>query len=212
MLKNILIAGLMSTTFSGVTIDSSFAATVTPIEEMQAGVYKLDDTHASLTWRVSHLGLSNYTARFTKFDADLTFDPTNPENSKVVAIIDPTSIETDYPNAEEKDFDKKLVEGEEWFNAPKFASIKFESTKIVKSSDSTGKMHGDLTFLGIKKPVTLDVKFNNAMEFQPFSKKPTLGFSANGTIKRSEWGFDTYVPNIGDEVEIIIEAEFVKQN
>ncbi|MEM7619926.1 MAG: YceI family protein [Pseudomonadota bacterium] len=183
----------------------------TPYKDMPKGVYNIDETHASVTWKVSHLGLSNYTARFTKFDADLTFDPAKPEDSKLVATIDPTSIATDYPYAEKKDFDKKLVEGKEWFNSKNFPKITFESSKIEKTGDNKGTMTGNLTFLGVSKPITFDVTFNGAMAQQPFSKKPTLGFSAEGTLKRSDWGMATYVPNIGDEVKVIIEAEFAKE-
>lgn len=186
------------------------ATAKTPIAEMPAGVYTLDETHASLIWKVSHLGLSDYTARFTSFDAELTFDPQNPENSKLVATVDPTSIETDYPYPEQKDFNQKLVTGEDWFNAGKFPQIRFESTSITKTGDTTGTITGNLTFLGVTKPLTLNATFNGAMKSQPFSKKPTMGFSATATMKRSEWGFDTYVPNIGDEVELLIEAEFAQ--
>ena len=75
-------------------------AQTTPYNEMPAGVYNLDETHAQLVWQVSHLGLSNYTARFTDFDADLIFDPEKPENSQLIATIDPTSIKTDFPYTE----------------------------------------------------------------------------------------------------------------
>ena len=180
----------------------------TVYQEMPAGVYKLDETHASLIWKVSHLGLSDYTARFTKFDADLTFDPENPENSSLTATVDPTSIKTDYPG--EKDFDKELVEKETWFNAGEYPEIKFVSTNVEKTGENTGIITGDLTFLGVTKPLTLDVTFNKALAKQPFSGKPTLGFSASGTLERSKWGMDTYVPNIGDTVELLIEAEFAK--
>ena len=182
----------------------------TDYKEMPAGVYHLDDTHASLTWKVSHLGLSDYTARFTDFDAKIAFDPKNPEKSRVTAAINPTSVETDYPNPETTDFDKELAEGEGWFNANAFPKITFTSTGIKRTGADTGVMTGNLTFLGVSKPVELDVKFNGAFAEQPFSKKPTLGFSASGSLKRSEWGMATYVPNIGDDVELLIEAEFAK--
>ncbi len=179
-------------------------------QDMPAGLYRLDKTHASLTWKVSHLGLSNYTARFTRFDAEIDFKPQAPENSRVMVTIDPTSIETDYPYPEKKDFDKKLVQKAEWFNATKFPEIKFTSTAIEMTGENTAIMTGDLTFLGVTKSLSFSVTFNGAMKKQPFSKKPTVGFSATGSLKRSEWGMATYVPNIGDEVMLLIEAEFAK--
>lgn len=183
----------------------------TPLAEMPAGLYTADPTHTSVTFKVSHIGLSNYTARFAKADAELTLDPADPIKSTLKATIDPASVRTDYPTPEEKDFDKKLAQDAEWFNAGKFPAITFTSTRIEKTGDKTGKITGDLTFLGVTKPVTLDVVFNGAYAKAPFSEVPALGFSATTTIKRSEWGFDTYVPNIGDDVQVLIETELHKK-
>ncbi len=177
--------------------------------DVPAGVYKLDPAHASLTWKISHLGLSNYTARFTKMTADLTFDPAKPESSAIKVSVDPKSIRTDYPFADKKDFDNSLSMGEEWFNAGQHPEITFTSTKVAMTGAKTAKVTGDLTLLGITKPVVLDVTLNNALREQPFAKKPALGFSATTGIKRSEFGMSKYVPMIGDEVQIIIEAEFL---
>lgn len=207
-MKNSLFRMLITASLSLLTANIAMAKDT--IADLPAGVYELDKTHASLTWKVSHLGLSNYTARFTRFDASVKLDPKDVTRSTVMASIDPTSIETDYPYPEKTDFDKKLITGADWFNTEKFPKIGFRSTKITMNSDNTGTMTGDLTFLGVTKPVTLDVVLNGAMKSQPFSKKPALGFSANGTIKRSDWGFSTYVPNIGDEVELLLEVEFGK--
>lgn len=204
LLTTTLIAGL------GAPVTSAHAQDMTPYADMPAGVYNIDQTHAQIIWQVSHLGLSDYTARFSEFDAQLTFDPKNPENSKLEATIDPTSIKTHHPKSEDTDFDKELAQGEGWFNAGAYPDIKYVSNSITKTGEHTGTMSGDLTFLGVTKPLTLDVEFNGAMEEQTFSKKPTLGFSAKGSLNRSEWGMDKYVPNIGDEVKIMIEAEFAK--
>lgn len=187
------------------------AQDMTAYKDMPAGVYAVDKTHASLTWKVSHAGLSNYTARFKSFDAEIKFDPKDVTKSTVTATIDPRTLETDYVATAEKDFNKNLVEEDKWFNAKQFPKISFKSTRIEKTGDNTGKMHGDLTFLGVTKPVTLDVTFNGAYAVQPFSQKPTLGFSATGKIKRSDWGMETYVPMIGDEVALQIEGEFAQQ-
>ncbi|MEM6603750.1 MAG: YceI family protein [Pseudomonadota bacterium] len=191
---------------------SAFAEDAPKYSNMPAGIYKLDPAHASLVWKVSHMGLSDYTARFTNFDAEIDFDPSAPEKSMVTATINPMSVKTDYPFSDKKDFDKKLSTGAEWFNAGEFPKITFKSTKIMLDDAQSGKMTGDLTFLGVTKPVTLDVTFNGAFEKQPFTGKPTVGFSAKGLMKRSEWGFATYVPNIGDEVALHLEVEFAQDN
>jgi polyisoprenoid-binding protein YceI len=191
---------------------AAHAQATTPIAQLPAGAYGLDKTHASLTWKVMHLGLANYTARFTDFDADLHLDPANVTNSKVSVTINPASVRTDYPHADKKDFDAKLAKGAEWFNADKFPQITFTSTSLTQTGERTGKLTGDLTFLGVTKPVTLDVTFNGGMAAHPFTQKAAVGFSATGTLKRSEWGFTTYIPNIGDEVALMIEVEFLKKD
>jgi polyisoprenoid-binding protein YceI len=182
----------------------------TPYQEMPAGVYKIDKSHASLIWKVSHAGLSNYTARFKSFDAQINFNPKDVTKSNVTATIDPTSLETDYVATSEKDFNQNLITKEEWFNAKKFPKITFSSRKIVLTDKTSGKIYGDLTLLGVKKPIVMDVVLNGAYKVQPFSQKPTFGFSATTSINRSEWGLATYSPVIGEKVDIVIEAEFAQ--
>ncbi len=179
-------------------------------ETLPSGVYELDLTHASIVWKVSHLGLSNYVARFSDFESSIQYNPENIEASVVTASINPMSIETAYPNASDKDFDSILATDEAWFNAGAFSSIDFVSTNIEMTSESTAVMTGELTFLGVTKPVTLDVVFNGAMKRQPFSGKPTMGFSASTVIDRTMWGMTKYAPNIGADVSVMIEGEFAK--
>lgn len=184
------------------------------LSDLPSGTYKLDPTHASVTWKVSHMGLSRYTARFTKFDATLDLDTKSPEKSKVDVTLDPSSLKTDYPNPEKVDFDKELT-GKDWMNTAEFPEVKFVATKLVKTGkdkagNEIGKMTGDLTFLGVTKPLTLDVVLVGATVAHPMTKGAALGFSASGVLKRSEWGFSKYVPMIGDDVTLQIEAEFQK--
>jgi polyisoprenoid-binding protein YceI len=173
-----------------------------------AGTYALDKAHASLTWRVNHLGLSMYTARFTSFDASIELDPANPARSSVRVTIDPKSVRTDFPFADKTNFDQKIAE--EILMASQHPEIRFQSTALRATGATTGQMTGNLTFMGVTRPVTLDVRLNAAMP-NPFTNVPTLGFSATGRIKRSEFGSTAYAPGIGDEVELIIEAEFAKK-
>jgi polyisoprenoid-binding protein YceI len=222
MLKKTLLVGLLFATsifiqplLHGGALAAADENEMTAPEKMPAGLYEIDKTHTSVTWSVSHLGLSQYTARFTNFNAKLNFDPKNPKDSTVEAVIDPTSIETDYPKNGKVDFNKKLAYGAEWFNSVKYPSITFKSTKIEMLPDAVAGgpdafLYGDLTMFGISRPVILQLKFNGAYKRKPFSEVAALGFSASAKIKRSSWGFDTYVPGIGDEVKIVIEAEFSK--
>lgn len=189
------------------------SAQMQPIKasEAPAGIYKNDQSHTSVTFKVMHMGLSHYTARFSKVDATIDYDPKKPENSKLNVTIDPTSVKTDYPDPAKEDFDAKIGKDPQWLNGEKFPAITFTSTSIKKTGPTTGKITGNFTMLGVTKPLVLDVTFNNAYAQHPMTKKPAMGFSATTTIKRSDWGFGTYVPMIGDEVTVLIESEFQAQ-
>lgn len=206
MIKKIAVA------FFALMIPVAACAQQTPAAKMPSGIYTLDPTHASLVWRVNHLGLSKYTARFTRMNAKLDFNAADPTKSKLEVTVDPLSVRTDYPDNKKTDFDKELATGKGWFNAEQYKNITFTSTRVEKTGENTGKLYGDLTFLGVTKPLVLDVRFNGAYLNMPFAEMPALGFSATGTFKRSEWGMGTYIPNIGDEVELVIEVEFHKSS
>ncbi len=175
---------------------------VTKLDNTPTGVYALDKSHASVTFQISHLGFSNYTGRFNELDGTLNFDAKDPAKSTVEITINPASVDVNHAELE-----GKLKKNEDAFNVEKFSTITFKSTKVTKTSDTKGSMNGDLTLLGVTKPVTLDVTFNGS-GMNPFAKSQTLGFSATGNIKRSQWGMTAWDKAVGDDVKLIIEVEF----
>lgn len=169
-----------------------------------AGTYEIDPYHMSVIWRVNHMGLANYVARFDDVKATITFDPANINASKVTAQAAAKSVNTGYDV-----MDKKL-QNADFFDSEKSPIISFESTTLEKTTDNTGKMNGDLTLRGVTKPVTFDVVFNGGM-YNQYVNGHVMGFSARTMIKRSDFGMSYGIPNVADEVEIIIDAEFVKK-
>ncbi|MEM7661861.1 MAG: YceI family protein [Pseudomonadota bacterium] len=176
--------------------------------DVSGGEYGLEKGHASLLWKISHNGLSYYTARFTSFDATLDFDPDNPASSSVTVAVDPTSVRTDHPDGDE--WDAELANGDQFFNAGSFPEITFVSTGITPTGDTTGLINGDLTLLGTTLPITLEASFNGVANPPWYGGRDVVGFSATSTIKRSDFGMNALIPNIGDEVSIIVEAEFLE--
>jgi polyisoprenoid-binding protein YceI len=178
--------------------------------QVPAGDYKLDKAHASLVFKVNHLGFSHYTARFADFDASLKFDPANPAASTVEATIDPRSLELNTPPA---GFKADLT-GPQWLDSAKYPAITFRSTKVEVTGVDTAKITGDFTLHGVTKPVTLDATFNGGYAGHPMDPHARIGFSAHGVFKRSEFGMGFGVPapgstmGVGDEVDVAIEAEF----
>lgn len=181
-----------------------------PKADIPAGDYTLDKSHASLTFKVSHLGFSNYTASFADFDAKLRFDQANAAASSLEATIDPKSLTLPAPPA---GFQKELI-GPQWLDAARYPAITFRSTKVETTGPDTGKVTGDLTLHGVTKPVTLEVTYNGGYVGHPMDPNARIGFSAKGAFKRSDFGIAYGVPapgttmGVGDEVQVEIEAEF----
>lgn len=168
-----------------------------------AGNYKLDPTHTSVTWSLSHAGLSNYTARFDTISGALNFASDAPQNSTVDIRIDPKSVSTGLPK-----FDEEIATSGNYFDANTFPEIRFVSTDIKLTGDATGLITGDLTVKDVTKPVTLDVTFNGAGKSFGNPGK-TLGFSATTKFLRSDYNMGHLVSfGIGDEVTLRIETEF----
>lgn len=175
--------------------------------DVPAGSYRLDPAHTSVVWRVKHLGLSMYSARFIGFDSTVQLDPADPTRSTVTFTIDPKSVRTDFPFPEKENFD--MVVASRFLKADAHPEIRFRSTAITATGPNTGTINGDMTLGGVTRPVTFDATLNGAM-LNPFTKAPTIGLSARGTIKRSEFGLTELLGPIGDEVEIQIEAELAR--
>ncbi len=175
-----------------------------------AGAYTLDKSHASLTFRVNHLGFSHYTAQFKTFDAQLQFDPANLAASTVTATVDPRSLDLDNPPP---GFVDELL-GAQWLDAAKFPDMTFKSTKLETIDANKVRITGDFTLHGVTKPVVLEATFNGGYAGHPMDPHARIGFSARGTLNRSEFGIAYGIPapgttmGVSDAVEILIEAEF----
>jgi len=179
-------------------------ADATPdVKEMPSGAYQLDADHASITFKINHLGFSHYTGRFDKMESTLDFNSGAPEQSNLNVTIYPNSVNTNNAKLEEE------LRGDKFFDVIKYPRATFQSTKIERTGPTTGKITGDFTFLGATHPITLDVTLIGAGK-RPMDNKLVIGFSATGTIRRSEFGFTNLLPLVGDDVTLQIEAEFDK--
>jgi polyisoprenoid-binding protein YceI len=176
------------------------AATMLGGAPARAADYTIDPTHTHFLFMVDHLGFSKMIGLFTGITGTFSFDPANVAASKVKVTIKTDSLSTQFGP---RDADLK---GADWFNVTEFPEMTFTGTSYAKTDEHTGTITGNLTLLGVTKPVTLDVTFNKA-GVRPTDKKQAAGFSATGKFKRSDFGMKTYIPYIGDEVAVIIETE-----
>src|SRR5215472_14865490 len=130
---------------SGLSLATEAGPPVAPMGAPPAGAYKLDKAHASLVLRVSHMGFSTYTTRFSRFDSDLTLDPRNLSASKVVTTIDATSFEMDA--APQMCLD--IVKGPQMLDTAKFRDIVFKSQEVRMTGAKSMEIAGTLTLHGV---------------------------------------------------------------
>lgn len=191
----------MLVAFSGHT---AFAQEPTrDLTQVPNGKYMLDASHANVVFLVSHAGFSTYVGRFDTVGGSLKFNTKNPDKSSLSVTIDANSVDTTSEALDEH------LRTADFFDVEKYPNIKFKSTKVQKIDDQTGKVTGNLTLLGVTKPVTLDVTFNGGGIFGP-TQLYRVGFSARTAVKRSDFGMSKFLPFLGDEVNLIIEAEFTE--
>jgi polyisoprenoid-binding protein YceI len=187
MRKTLLIAALFA--FAG----SAFAAPVT---------YKIDPNHTNVLASWSHFGFSNPSLNFGQADGTIVYDADKVSASSVQVTLPLTGL-----SALADQFYDHLTSAD-WFDAAKYPSATFKSTKVEAAGEGKLKVTGDLTVKGVTKPVVLEVKLNKA-GVQPLAKREAIGFDATATVKRSEFGLGNYVPNVSDEVTLRITTEAI---
>jgi len=174
----------------------------------QAGEWKVDPAHTSVGFQVSHLVISRVHGEFKDFDAKLVFDDSAIEKGSVEFTAKTASINTD-----NEDRDKHL-RSSDFLDAEEYAVITFKSRSIIREGASGFKLIGDLTIRGVTKEVTFDCEFNGTVK-DPWGNTKA-GFSAETTINRQDFNvswsktLDSGGLMVGNEVRIMIEAEFTK--
>ena len=173
----------------------------------QAASYRIDPDHVSIIFRVGHWHFSRVQGQFRRIRGRFTFDPKKPGASKVYVEVDTASIDTNH-----KARDRHMREPV-FFNTAKFPLAIFRSTRIRRTGKRTGLLTGNLTLLGVTRPVTLQVTFNGIAphplgnRVKKYRGVVIAGFSARGSIKRSLWGMTHDIPGKSDVAELLIEVE-----
>ncbi len=180
--------------FALLALSASTLASAAPMS------YQIGLAHTQTYFTVNHMGFSNSTGAVRVKEGVVTFDDADWSKSKVDVTLDITALQMG-----DKTWNEHLSDAK-FFNVAKFPTAHFVSTKVEKLSESTGKVTGTLTLLGVDKPVTLMLT-KNKVDKNPMTNKPYAGFSATGTLKRSDWGMTEYLPAIADNVTLRIELE-----
>ena len=176
------------------------AAAIVAIGASAQETYNIDPVHSQPSFEVQHMGFSIQRGSFMKSTGKVTIDRAAKKGS-IDVTIDATSIRTIDPRLDTH------VKSPDFFNVEKYPTISFKSTDLVFDGDRVVEVNGELTLLGITKPVVLKV-MNERCGEHPINKKPMCGAEATTTVKRSEWGMKYGLPRaVGDDVRIVIPIE-----
>jgi polyisoprenoid-binding protein YceI len=162
--------------------------------------YEIDPDHTHVFFSWSHLGFSHPAGRFDKVEGDFQFDAADPSRSSITVTIPVDSIDTGVAKLDED------LRGPDFFDATKFPTATFKSTKVQRVGAHGLKVAGTLTLHGISRPVMLDVTINK-IGMHPMAGRAAAGFDAKTMVKRSDFGIAKYVPNVSDEIAITISTE-----
>lgn len=185
-------------------LKAALAASVAlPAGALAEETYDIDPTHTYPNFTVDHLGFSLMHGRFNETEGTLVMDREG-DGSSVSVTIQAASIDTGLD-----DRDEHLRSGD-FFDVENHPEITYESREVIFHNEDSATVLGELTLLGETRPVSLAVTAINCGE-NPMSGDPTCGFNAYATIERSDFGMDYALPAVGDQINIRIEAEAIRQ-
>lgn len=172
-----------------------------------AAPYEIDTSHASATFSVKHLGVTNVNGTLGPVTGTVDLDSTDASKPAIEASIDVKAIDTKWAKRDDH------LRSPDFFDVEKFPTITFKSTKVQKVSKTKLKVTGDLTMHGITKPVTLEAEVSPEVA-NPFSGNKTRAVTATGKLIRQDWDLKWQAPAeavkvVGDEVKITLELELV---
>ena len=190
------------TTFIAIAIATLALSQAVPVlaGDSDAGTYKIDPVHSNVSFTLAHLGVSRFTGRFDNVSGEFVVAG---KDSKVNAHVGLDGLNTGLAKREEH------LKSPDFFDAGKFPTLSFASSSLKLNAKGEGSLTGELGFHGVSKPVTFKVQHIGA------GKDPWGGFRsgylATTTIKRSDWGMTTMLGGIGDEVNLSVSIEGIRQ-
>jgi polyisoprenoid-binding protein YceI len=170
------------------------------VSAARADDFKIDPVHSSINFKIEHFGVSYVFGRFNEFGGEVSFDKADPSKSKFVLTIKVASIDT---NVKARD---DHLRNKDFFEVDKYPEAKFVS-KDVKAVDGSWLVTGDFTMHGVTKPVAFALKGGKSAENKGQIR---IGFFTEFTLRRTDFGMNTMVGPVGDEVMVAIAFEAVK--
>lgn len=176
-----------------------------PLAAHAADSYTIDPEHSFPHFSVSHLGFSTMQGRFDKTSGKTTLDIAGKKGS-VELNIEAASVSTGFAKRDAH------LRSPDFFNTPEFPMINFKSTAFKFKGDTPESLEGNLTLLGVTKPVKLTINaFKCGLDpMDPFKRREKCGADISTQIKRSDFGMTFGVPAVGDDIKLVFEIEAIK--
>ncbi|HVF35745.1 MAG TPA: YceI family protein [Candidatus Saccharimonadia bacterium] len=165
--------------------------------------YRYDPVHTQVMFVADHLGFSRPVGRFTRVDGVLAFDPDDWSTARCEATIAVDSLWLG-----DAVWEKKVL-SDAFLDASRHPTMRFECERAERIDAKRGRLFGALTIRGVTRPVELELRVNRIGR-HTFSLAYVAGFSATGTIRRSDYGITRMLPAVGDEIEIRLEVEAIR--
>jgi len=169
--------------------------------------YAVDPAHSSAFFRIEHLGISWVAGRFNDLSGKCSFDKADPAKSSCEVTIKATSIDTGIAQRDTH------LRSADFFDVKQFPGITFKSTSVKKAAgegeEAAYEVAGDFTMHGVTKPVTFILRGGKEAEFPKGTHR--IGFVAEFSLKRSDFGMDRLPGGVGDLAKIIVSVEAIKQ-
>ena len=195
---------MLRATLSALALALPVAASAAP------ETYVLDPHHTYPHFAVEHLGVSLYWARFDRSAGKFTIDRTA-HRGTLELTVDTSTVSTgdNDRGGRPRTLDEHLKSAD-FFNVAEFPRMTFKADEVKFSGDHPAEVIGQLTLLGVSRPLTLKIE-RWVCKDHPFSKKPMCGGDASATIKRSDFGMKYGLPAIGDEIRLFMGFEGYRQ-
>ncbi len=169
----------------------------------ESATYSVDPSHTFVTFEALHFGTSTIRGRFDRKEGAVTFDRAA-KSGKAEITIDIGSISTGVAPLDTH------LKSKDFFNAAEHGSAKFVGDKFAFTGDKVSEIRGTLTMLGKSAPVTLKANNFNCYN-NPLFKREVCGGDFETTIARSQWGMTYGLPDLPDNIRLLIQIEAIKQ-
>ena len=165
--------------------------------------YTVDTAHTYILFRVKHLNIGYTYGRLNGATGSFVWDEASPPKSRIDMQVMANGVDT-YDAKRDKH-----LQSPDFFNVGRYPSITFKSTSLKKLVGDLYEITGDLTLLGKTRPITFQARQTGSGK-DPWGSY-RRGFETNFTIKRSEFGMDFLLDVVGDEVDLTVSVEGIRQ-